>query len=80
VPGGAAQKAGLRGLSSDRFGRTRLGDVLLKIDGQALATLRDLQAHLARRKVGDMVTVTILRDGESVDITTSLAPQPGLWR
>ena len=80
VPGGAAQKAGLRGLSSDRFGRTRLGDVLLKIDGQALATLRDLQAHLARRKVGDMVTVTILRDGESVDITTSMAPQPGLWR
>lgn len=80
VPGGAGHKAGLRGLSADRFGRTRLGDVLLKVDGQPLKTLRDLQSHMATRKVGETVTVTIHREGKTVETTTTLAPQPGLWR
>ncbi|MFM7113729.1 MAG: S1C family serine protease, partial [Planctomycetota bacterium] len=80
VPGGAAHKAGLRGLSADRFGRTRLGDILMKIEGDSLTSLRDLQNQLARRKVGEEVTVTVLRDGENLELKAVLAPQPGLWR
>jgi len=80
VPGGAAHKAGLRGLSADRFGRTRLGDILKKIEGDSLTSLRDLQNQLARRKVGEEVTVTVLRDGENLELKAILAPQPGLWR
>lgn len=80
VPGGAAEKAGLKGLAVDRFGRTRLGDVLHQIEGKKLATLRDLQNILLPRKVGDKVTVTVMRDGETVEFEVTLVPQPGLWR
>jgi S1-C subfamily serine protease len=80
VPGGASEKAGLKGLAVDRFGRTRLGDVLHQVEGKKLVTMRDLQNILMPRKVGDKVTVTVMRDGENVEIEVTLAPQPGLWR
>lgn len=80
VPGGASEKAGLKGLAVDRFGRTRLGDVLHQVEGKKLVTMRDLQNILMPRKIGDKVTVTVMRDGENVEIEVTLAPQPGLWR
>ncbi|HKV08993.1 MAG TPA: trypsin-like peptidase domain-containing protein, partial [Thermoanaerobaculia bacterium] len=38
-PGTGAARAGLRGLSRDRFGRYRLGDVIQTIDGQPVTSI-----------------------------------------
>ena len=65
LPGSPAENAGLR--PADR--RTGvIGDVIVAIDGQAIATLGDLAVALERAGVGKVVTVTVLRDGRRVDL------------
>jgi S1-C subfamily serine protease len=70
-PGGAAAKAGLRGLSRTRSGSLVLGDVVVAVDGQPVASNGDLTTLIGRHKVGDTVKLTILRDGRRspVDVT-----------
>lgn len=61
---GAAAKAGLRPTQRDSLGRVKLGDVILAIDGKQTNSVNDLFLVLEQYKVGDAVTVTVLRDGK----------------
>jgi S1-C subfamily serine protease len=72
TPGGAAAKAGLRGTRRDRSGQIRLGDVIVAIDGKPIANGKEMHAAIEDHKVGDTVTVTIVRDGESQDVRVTL--------
>lgn len=73
IPGGAAAKAGLQPTRVDSLNRlTRMGDVIVEVDGNPITSADDLFKQLAQHKVGDNVKLTILRDGERQDISVTL--------
>lgn len=71
-PGGAAQKAGLRGLSKDREGNIEIGDIITAVDNKKIESLDDLFNVLEENKVGDKVTVEYNRKGTKKSITVTL--------
>jgi S1-C subfamily serine protease len=73
LPGGAAERAGLRGTGRDDAGQIRFGDVIVAIDGQPVANDQDLYAALGKHQLGDAVTVTVVRDGQRQDVKVTLS-------
>jgi S1-C subfamily serine protease len=69
-PGTGADSAGLRG-GVDSFGQAT-GDVIVRIDGQAIRDYDDLANYIDGRKVGDVVEVTVVRDGAEVQVPVTL--------
>jgi S1-C subfamily serine protease len=63
--GSAASKAGIQPTRRDAEGRLRLGDIITTIDGKKVATPNDLFLLLEKYKVGDVVTISMLRDGKT---------------
>jgi S1-C subfamily serine protease len=81
VTGGPAAAAGLRGatreLSVDGEPVPVGGDIITEIDGMKIKVFEDLLGYLfTRTKPGDEVTLTILRNGERLQVTVRLAPRP----
>jgi S1-C subfamily serine protease len=74
APGSGAAKAGIRGMVQDRRGRIFMGDLLLEIDGKKLESFDDLFHHLANYKVGDEVSVLIIREGKKRTVKVKLMP------
>lgn len=72
VDKGPAEKAGLRGMTQDKFGRMFLGDVILKIDGKEVNNLDDIYQILETKKIGENVTVTYRRDGKELSTKVTL--------
>jgi serine protease Do len=62
----------LQGTRRDASGEIRLGDVIVAVDGQAVANADDLNSILGQHKIGDAVTLAILRDGARRDIRVTL--------
>lgn len=62
-PQSPAGKAGILGISKDRFGRVVIGDVIVGINGKEVKREVDLFDILDDCKVGDKVVVTVLRNG-----------------
>jgi S1-C subfamily serine protease len=71
-PGSTADHAGLRGTVQDANGRIVPGDVILKIDGRPITNPQEFYTALGRHNVGEDVTVSIFREGETRDITVKL--------
>jgi len=78
VPGGPAEQAGLRGGSSCDDPQLRAGgDIVVAIDGQPVETFSDLLTYLITQAgVGDQVTLTVLREDQTVDVPVTLAARP----
>ncbi len=79
TPGGPADKAGVIGGSQTTSIPNVLagGDVITAIDGRPINTFDDLLGYLTTNKSpGDTVVLTVLRDGESMDITVTLDKRP----
>jgi S1-C subfamily serine protease len=73
VPGGsAATKAGLIGLSRDRYGRLLLGDVIVGLDEAKIGSYDDLYTALESRKIGEVVTLTVERNGKTRKVRITL--------
>jgi len=72
VPGSAAAKAGIRPTRRESSGRVQLGDVIVAIDGTKVESPNDLFLLLERYKVGDVVNVSLLRDGKIVQTKVAL--------
>jgi S1-C subfamily serine protease len=49
-----------------------VGDVILSVDDDIITSPRDLVAAIARREPGDVVTITVGRDGETITIEATL--------
>jgi 2-alkenal reductase len=82
VEGGPADTAGLQGST----GQTNLqgllvptgGDVVIAADGEPLASFNDLLDWVAFKLPGDEIVLTVLRNGQQLDIPVTLAPRPDL--
>ena len=61
IPGSAAEKAGIR-----------VGDVIVKIDGDEIKRYEDLPALIQQRKPGDEVRIEIRRGDEAVQLKATL--------
>lgn len=70
--GGPAGKAGLRPTSRDEYGRLVLGDIITSLNGQKVGNGSDLYKILDRCKVGDKVTVEVLRGDKKVEVPVTL--------
>jgi len=49
------------------------GDVIVAIDGDAVAGSESLTAYVRERQAGEEATLTVVRDGEALDVTVTLA-------
>jgi len=74
--GGAAANAGLRGLTQTENGDVELGDIIVAIDGEKVATSDDLFRVLDKHKVGDTVRVETVRNGKRTTVPVRLTEGP----
>lgn len=80
TPGSPADKAGLRGGSSEveiagaavQVG----GDIIVSADGQPIITMEDLISFIGAQPVGTKVTLGVLRDGQSISVDVTLTARP----
>ena len=72
LPGSAAAKAGIRPTRRERSGRVRLGDVIVAIDGKKVESPNDLFLATEKYRVGDVVSLSLLRDGKKVQAKVTL--------
>ena len=61
----AAEKAGVR-----------VGDVIIKADGQDIKNMNELNEIKNKKKIGDKIKLTVWRDGKTQDIDVTLQEQP----
>ncbi len=80
VPGGPAEKAGLKGGDKEvKFQAGQYstgGDVILQVEGEDVVRPDDLARLVAARKPGETVTMTVLRDGEKKQVEVTLGKRP----
>jgi S1-C subfamily serine protease len=80
-PGSPAAQAGLRGGSSSATvdGRTLTvgGDIIVSIDGRAVARFSDLAETVARMRPGSRITLGIIRGGTHIQVPVMLGAQSG---
>lgn len=84
LPDSPAEKAGLQG-SSDPHARElggpfdqppMGGDVITGVDGRSLYSVDDLAAHLDSKRVGDTISLAVLREGMPLEVRVVLAARP----
>jgi len=70
-----AQRKGVVGIRRDRWGRLYLGDVIVALNRQAVESYDDLYQVLEQHKVGEVVTLTLSRNGRNRDLQWVLIAQ-----
>jgi S1-C subfamily serine protease len=72
IPGGAADRAGLRGGNQQAYvGNTPImlgGDLIVAIDGQEVADPQEINALMDKHQAGDTISVTILRGRKQITL------------
>jgi S1-C subfamily serine protease len=80
VPGGPADKAGLKGgdekIQFQGFPYKAGGDVILSVDGHKVLRPEDVALDIASKQPGERVTLRILRDGGEKDVQVTLGKRP----
>ena len=81
TPNGPAASAGLRGATQAidlDFGQLPLnGDIITAINGVPLGQMSDLISYLSSATLpGDTVSVTVVRDGQQLDVPVTLQARP----
>jgi S1-C subfamily serine protease len=73
VKGGPADKAGLMPTMVDRYGRVRLGDIIVGIEGEKITNTNEIRLVLENYDAGDKITLTVLREEKQIKIDLVLA-------
>ncbi len=74
APGSAAETAGLHGATLAPDGTLTAGDVIIGLDGKSIESVGKLLARLDDHRVGETVTLEVLRDGQKVSLPVTLQP------
>lgn len=72
-PGSAADKAGLRGVELTPNGIIP-GDIIVAINGKPVDSLSKLFARLDEQKIGDVVKVQLVNNGQTREVEVTLQP------
>ena len=76
---GPADKAGVHGSTTDQYSLKHGGDIITAIDGHPIAKSDDLISYIDQHKsVGDNITLTIYRNGHTLDLKATLTARPSL--
>lgn len=78
---GPADKAGMIGANREATVENRPttlgGDVVIAVDGQPVASFDDLLVYVALQvRPGDTIRLTVLRDGEQIEVPVTLEARP----
>ena len=77
VPGGPADKAGIRGGGAGSQSQIAAGgDLIVELDGRKITSPDDVAAAIADNKPGDKITVKYLRDGKPRQAQVTLGKRP----
>ena len=78
VPGSGADKSGMRNAEAVEISGYNVprGDVITKVDGQAIGQQDDLDRVLNSKSVGDRVQVEVVRSGRRVTLNVQLEDLP----
>ena len=76
IPGGAAERAGLRPITDDGT----IGDIIMSADGQELNDTDDLFRLLDKKQIGETVQFQVNRDGKTINIPIRLTAPPSSTR
>ncbi len=81
VPDSPAAVVGIRGGDEVvSIGNARIplgGDIIVALNGEPIANFRELTVYLeSETQVGDTVEVTLIRDGQEMTVTVTLAERP----
>jgi serine protease Do len=75
-----ADEAGLKGSleKSNIEGQSMMigGDVIIAVNGDGITSMEDLLAQLQQAEAGQSITLTILRNGETMDLPVTLGERP----
>ncbi|HSS21849.1 MAG TPA: trypsin-like peptidase domain-containing protein [Pyrinomonadaceae bacterium] len=80
APGEAAANAGLRGITQTENGDVEIGDIIIGMDGEKIATSDDLYRQLDKHQVGDTVQLQIFRNGRRMTLPVKLTEGPNTRR
>ncbi len=72
TPGSAAQASGLKGTMVEEGGGVAPGDIITKLGGTSVTSVRELLARLDDFSMGDKTTITIWRNGKTLKIDLQL--------
>jgi len=73
---GPANDAGLKAADKADAAVPTGGDLIVAVNGTPVTDMADVAEAVASRKVGDTITVTVLRDGKSQTVTLTLKDRP----
>lgn len=76
VENSPAEAAGLRGVTRQYNNREIIGDVIVAVDGNPIANITQISAHLQTMRPGNTMTLAVLRDGSEIQINITLQPRP----
>src|SRR3990172_7638099 len=78
TPGGPAALAGVIGAGRCNGSELQAGgDLIVAIDGAPIRTFSDLLAHLLKETaIGQEIVLTVIRDGQAVDVPVTIGPRP----
>jgi S1-C subfamily serine protease len=72
-----ADKAGIHGSTTDQYSQKHVGDIITAIDGRHITKMDELISYLDQHKsVGDNVTLTVYRNGHTLDLKATLTARP----
>ena len=68
---------GYRAALVDKYAKTHWGDIITAIDGHQLVPIEDLISYIEEHKsVGNHLTLTVYREGQMFNLTTTLSARP----
>jgi len=81
VPGGAAERAGIRGGNQQAYvGNTPImlgGDLIVAIDGQEVTDPQDINAMMDKHQAGDTISITLYRGRKQITLKLILGEARG---
>ena len=75
VRGGTADLAGLIGTTTNGYGESQSGDVIIALDGNSIVDIEGLLSYVQESKaIGENIIFTVYRDGEFLNLSSPLQP------